>query len=138
MKNNIEQTITAITKGFACPDYFVATKPSKYSVIDYITACGPTLSVKKLESEWATVLIPILKESTIDILQQTGTRLEREWATSKENRRKQRLEREDNEKMRKLLKNTAYVHRAAALEHSERTIRHDFETLGASLFFDIF
>ncbi|KAK5827512.1 hypothetical protein F5H01DRAFT_98059 [Linnemannia elongata] len=129
MKNNIEQTITTITKGFACPDYFVSTKPSKYSVIDYITACGSTLSIKKLESEWATVLIPKLKESTIDILRHTGTRLEREWAKSKESRRKQRLERDDDERMRKLLKDTAYVHRAAALEHSERTIRHDFETL---------
>ncbi|KAF9292518.1 hypothetical protein BGZ88_006324, partial [Linnemannia elongata] len=129
MKNNIEQTITTITKGFACPDYFVSTKPSRYSVIDYITACGSTLSIKRLESEWATVLIPKLKESTIDILRHTGTRLEREWAKSKESRRKQRLERDDDERMRKLLKDTAYVHRAAALEHSERTIRHDFETL---------
>ncbi|KAG0258479.1 hypothetical protein BGZ95_004945 [Linnemannia exigua] len=85
--------------------------------------------MKQLENEWVTIIIPKLKASSVRVLQDTGTRLAKEWATSKEARRNQRFEEENSFKMRKLLKESLHEHRKVTLEYSSSTLRSDFNAL---------
>ncbi|KAK3808185.1 MAG: hypothetical protein J3R72DRAFT_499332 [Linnemannia gamsii] len=131
MKKEVEGAIKDITGGLSNPQYFLSTRPFFYNALEYFTSCGQ-VSKKQLENEWVTILIPKLKDSSVRVLHDTGTRLEKEWTTSKEARRNQRSEDEDSFKMRKLLKKSLHEHRKAALEHSGSSLRSDFDALDSA------
>jgi hypothetical protein len=130
MKREVEEAIKDITGELSNSQYFLSTRPFFYNALEYFSSCGQKVPKKQLENEWVTILIPKMKASSVRVLQDTGTRLEKEWTTSKEARRNQRFEEENTFKMRKLLKESLHEHRKATLEHSSSTLRSDFDALG--------
>jgi len=125
-----EWALDEITKGVTNPWYFKDIRPFHYSVDAYCGAYRKEPKDSTLEREWVSVTVPRLKESNIAVLRETGERLEKEWRSQKRPRSKERFEETQNNKMRKLLSEAKYAHRAATLEYSGRTLPRNFEVFG--------
>ncbi|KAG0353786.1 hypothetical protein BGZ54_002052 [Gamsiella multidivaricata] len=90
MKESLLAAIKEVTAllPLSNPQYFLDTSPGEYSAEGYIISCrGPSVqdesTEKRLQDEWWNKLVPKLKESNDKCLQETGTRLKKEWKSEK-------------------------------------------------------
>ncbi|KAG0248069.1 hypothetical protein BG011_000557 [Mortierella polycephala] len=88
MKGPVRAAVKEATAQLINPQYFLETEPENYSATDYFVSCrGDTVqddsTEKRLQNEWKYKVIPVLKESNVEFIRQTGERLDNAWKVEK-------------------------------------------------------
>ncbi|KAK3820450.1 MAG: hypothetical protein J3Q66DRAFT_171072 [Benniella sp.] len=147
VKKGHKEAIKEITMTLTFPEYFQDKDPMNFSAKSYFEEVnrkeGPlTDSVaRRLRNEWRCKLIPALKDSQVEHLRRTGSRLEKSWKVDKKSmqlptgskRRPHEVD-EAEERIGKRhmaeLKRLFQDHRLAILEASSKRLKKDlFEML---------